>query len=78
LSSDYGRIHGVSDSDEELIKSSDTATPAVVYRGGHAEGTIAVYGECDYSARLTRVDRRVSEAGRDDRCRAGGRCATSA
>jgi len=32
--SDYGRIHRPADSDEELIKFSDTATPAVVYRGG--------------------------------------------
>ena len=32
--SDYGRIHGAADSDEELIKFSDTATPAVAYRGG--------------------------------------------
>ena len=32
--SDYERIHRPADSDEELIKFSDTATPAVVYRGG--------------------------------------------
>src|SRR6187200_362132 len=61
VSSDYGRIHDSPDSDEELIKSSDTSTPAVGYREGHAEGTTAVYGECVCTPRLARVDRCVSE-----------------